>query len=596
MAHIHSVYDTDNHFKVDAITRKITDVSNSKTSLVQGDHNSERFTFEIPRYIEGHDMLTCNEVQVHYLNIEKAKKYQKAGIYVVEDLQESPESEDVVICSWLISGNATKYVGSLNFLLRFVCRTDEDIDYAWNTAIHPNIAVAEGIYNGDEIIAEYPDILEQWRKELMNSGIGGVSIPNGAQVGQIIQVAKVDGNGKPTEWKASNPIAVSAELDEEHVAHFKNSLGVVLFSVDLSGLGVPLEYGDLVLSAESLTIAEGSNGTFKVKLASAPSVKQTVYLAMSDSTRMTVSPASLVFTPDNWATEQTVTLTALQDEDMDDDSITVTLTSKNVDGKSLVVTLSDDDKPTLVMDGLVLNLDYTGQTENISNIIADTVYGVEFKNFAAANKLQNGIYGSSPALVSTTGAWENVITALKNGQGFTLEHFGTIFQNTFLRNGENNDYVINAGYNYGINCSDGTGSADFNAKPSTVLQDGTTETSSLSIIKEFTIDGVTVKPNKAAVWNQMRMNEFLHIVFTFSPEGTVEMWINGYKSIHSATVENFASWDFDNMFGQLGMWRVYSDNENNYTSMQRIYNKVLSEEEVVQNMEYNLSKWGLATF
>ena len=190
MAHIHTVYDTDNHFKVDAKTRKITDVSNSKTALVQGDHNCERFTFEIPRYIEGHDMLTCNEVQVHYLNVERSKQYQKAGIYVVEDLQESPESEDVVICSWLISGNATKYVGSLNFLLRFVCRTDEEIDYAWNTAIHSNIAVAEGIYNGEEIIAEYPDILEQWRKELMEEAANGTGT-----VMQVVAVGEYNDEG-----------------------------------------------------------------------------------------------------------------------------------------------------------------------------------------------------------------------------------------------------------------------------------------------------------------------------------------------------------------------------------------------------------------
>lgn len=68
MGHLHSVYDTDNHFKVDGITRAITDISETKTSLVQHDHNSERFTFEIPRYIEGHDMLACNDVSVRYRN------------------------------------------------------------------------------------------------------------------------------------------------------------------------------------------------------------------------------------------------------------------------------------------------------------------------------------------------------------------------------------------------------------------------------------------------------------------------------------------------------------------------------------------------
>ena len=173
-------------------------------------------------------------------------------------------------------------------------------------------------------------------------------------------------------------IVSSAELDEEHIAHFKNCLGVVLFSVDLSGLGVPLEYGDLVLSAESLTIAEGGSGTFTVKLASAPSVKQTVYLALSDNTKMSVSPASLVFTPNNWATEQTVTLTTAQDEDMKHDSLTVTLTSKNVDGKQLVVSVTDDDIPVLVEEGLgfYVSLRNLSSKNSADTEIVDSVGGV----------------------------------------------------------------------------------------------------------------------------------------------------------------------------------------------------------------------------
>ena len=138
-------------------------------------------------------------------------------------------------------------------------------------------------------------------------------------------------------------IVSSAELDEEHIAHFKNCLGVVLFSIDLSGLGVPLEYGDLVLSAESFTIAEGGSGTFTVKLASAPSVNQVVYLAVSDESKVSVSPAFLTFTPNNWNTEQAVTITTVKDSNDYNDEITISLTSKNVDGKQLVVSIEDLD-------------------------------------------------------------------------------------------------------------------------------------------------------------------------------------------------------------------------------------------------------------
>lgn len=155
MGHIHSVYDTDKHFTIDPVTRKITNVS-GKAIIVQGDHNSERLTFELPRYIDGHDMSMCNEVQVHYLNSEAVSPVTSApGIYRVDDLQISPNSDDVVVLSWLVSGNATKYVGKLQFNIRFVCTSDgETVDYAWHTGNFTDIFVVSGIYNGEEIPTE----------------------------------------------------------------------------------------------------------------------------------------------------------------------------------------------------------------------------------------------------------------------------------------------------------------------------------------------------------------------------------------------------------------------------------------------------------
>ena len=70
MAHKHSVYDTDTHFSINPMTRALKNESLSKTCLIQYDHNSERLTFEIPRYIEQHDLSLCDVVEIHYLNVE----------------------------------------------------------------------------------------------------------------------------------------------------------------------------------------------------------------------------------------------------------------------------------------------------------------------------------------------------------------------------------------------------------------------------------------------------------------------------------------------------------------------------------------------
>ena len=167
MAHIHGVFDSDAHFSVDPITKQLKNESSQKTTVIQKDHNSERFTFEIPRMIEGHDMSLCNDVKVHYINIDASTKQENKGVYAVDDMQISPEDDQVVICSWLVSGNATQLKGTLAFSISYSCVTD-DLDYCLNTAAYKGISVAEGVYCGDYVAEEYADILVKWEEDLKN--------------------------------------------------------------------------------------------------------------------------------------------------------------------------------------------------------------------------------------------------------------------------------------------------------------------------------------------------------------------------------------------------------------------------------------------
>ena len=126
MAHVHSVYDTDTHFLIDPTTRKIENESQKKVMLIQGDHNSERFTFECPRFIEGHVMMECTDIEVHFVNTETTNKPAvnvSKGFYTVTDKELSQDSEEVVVFTWLIAGSATKYIGELSFGISFICKT-----------------------------------------------------------------------------------------------------------------------------------------------------------------------------------------------------------------------------------------------------------------------------------------------------------------------------------------------------------------------------------------------------------------------------------------------------------------------------------------
>lgn len=149
MAIKHGVHDTDTHYIVDPISRAAKNDGLKKVSIVRDDHHSEVCTFELPRYVEGHDMAKCNRVEVHYINTHSQTKETSTGIYVAADFGICETDPEKVTFSWLISCAATKYPGQLAFALHFACvdpYTDE-IQYWWSTALNTSISVLETINN-----------------------------------------------------------------------------------------------------------------------------------------------------------------------------------------------------------------------------------------------------------------------------------------------------------------------------------------------------------------------------------------------------------------------------------------------------------------
>ena len=80
MPHTHLVLDDDPHFIISDDTRVITSTS-TNLKLIQYDHNSERFTFECPKIIEGHDMSSSNYIRIQYINLDKKTKEESRGLY-----------------------------------------------------------------------------------------------------------------------------------------------------------------------------------------------------------------------------------------------------------------------------------------------------------------------------------------------------------------------------------------------------------------------------------------------------------------------------------------------------------------------------------
>ena len=164
MVHGHPVVDADHHFIINPESREITNAGLNKKMLIQMDHNSERFSFEIDKIIEGHDMSLCNNVEVHYVNTATASREKSLGVYEIADFAVSETDNTKLVGTWLVSSNATIHAGTLSFMISFMCVEEGDVVYRWNTQINNTITVSAGINNGEALSGILPDIIAEWRE------------------------------------------------------------------------------------------------------------------------------------------------------------------------------------------------------------------------------------------------------------------------------------------------------------------------------------------------------------------------------------------------------------------------------------------------
>lgn len=167
--HTHPVTDQDGYFIIDPETRTIRSANGERCTLMQFDHNSQRYTFELPRFIEGHDMMLCNRVRVHFNNIQTDGRDEIPDVAEMYDLAVSANDPSKVVSSWLITRASTQLAGILSFLIQYECIEDGAAVYEWHTDIYADVDVKPGRNNGEQIAVQYSSILEQWYERLFGT-------------------------------------------------------------------------------------------------------------------------------------------------------------------------------------------------------------------------------------------------------------------------------------------------------------------------------------------------------------------------------------------------------------------------------------------
>lgn len=223
MAHTHDVHDTGKRFEINGISRFIKETSATKLVLVQGDHKSEVVTFEMPRFIDGHDMLLCNKIRVHYINIDTKTSDSSADIYEVTDLKlcEDCGEEETLLFTWTIEAPATKYSGTLSFLVKFECTEGENVLYQWNTAKYVSVNVLAGIDNSEEFVEKYSNVLEEWYNEL-TKGADSIEELNQQAIAEI-ELAKEDAK-EDIQGKADATMAEMNQFSSNAYNRFQSNV------------------------------------------------------------------------------------------------------------------------------------------------------------------------------------------------------------------------------------------------------------------------------------------------------------------------------------------------------------------------------------
>lgn len=145
------------YLTIDAETRKISIPSRIKNLGVESDANVKRLYFKVQKQYGEMD-FTKADIRINYVNANGEGDY-----YPVADKQ---VEGGTVTFSWQVRRNALKYKGDVCFI---VCAKTSNIEgiveKEFNTTL-ATLPVLEGLETTQQIVQQYPDIIEQILKRL----------------------------------------------------------------------------------------------------------------------------------------------------------------------------------------------------------------------------------------------------------------------------------------------------------------------------------------------------------------------------------------------------------------------------------------------
>lgn len=192
-------------------------------------------------------------------------------------------------------------------------------------------------------------------------------------VAQTITVSAVD-DGDSDQWDGINISHSSTSDDPQYNAIFIGGIFGTVIDNETPAVTITASGG-------STSVREGGvTDTFTVNLETEPS--DDVIIILDDGAEMTASPSELTFTVLNWQSQQTVTLTAIDDatfEGSENTSVSFTASSTdsnyhNISINSLSVTVYDNDGITVTESGGSTNIVEGGATDSFDVVLDENPF------------------------------------------------------------------------------------------------------------------------------------------------------------------------------------------------------------------------------
>ncbi len=171
-----------------------------KRIIVQYEHNIETFTFDCPRYWDGHDL---SEMRIRIV-FKRADGHSEP--HPVENLRIDDIDDHMIHFEWTISENVTLVSGSVLFTVcAKIVNVEGEREREWHTIPNRDLVVNEGMdCSGEEIVEQNPDIIDSILERLDVVEQGGAS---DEQIAQAVD-----------DYLAAHPVSGGSEIRVAEIA------------------------------------------------------------------------------------------------------------------------------------------------------------------------------------------------------------------------------------------------------------------------------------------------------------------------------------------------------------------------------------------